>query len=60
MGRCRGDHHVGLKDQGDLGLDIASEFMSRPFPAWSAVDVTELYEAAAVVELRVVAAVPRL
>ena len=29
--------------------------MSEPFPAWSAVGVTELYEPDAVVEIRVVA-----
>jgi enamine deaminase RidA (YjgF/YER057c/UK114 family) len=48
-------YHVGLQAQGDLVLEVAAEFMARPFPAWSAVGVTELYESEAIVELRVVA-----
>jgi enamine deaminase RidA (YjgF/YER057c/UK114 family) len=48
-------YHVGLQAQGDLALQVAAEFMSRPFPAWSAVGVTELYEPDALVEIRVVA-----
>jgi enamine deaminase RidA (YjgF/YER057c/UK114 family) len=48
-------YHVGLRDQGDLVLEVAAEFLSKPFPAWSAVGVTELYEPEAIIELRVVA-----
>ena len=47
--------HVGLQGLGDLVLEVAGEFLSQPFPAWSAVGVTELYEPQAMVELRVVA-----
>ena len=49
--------HVGLRAQGDLVLEVAGEFLSQPFPAWSAVGVTELYEPEAMVELRVVATI---
>jgi enamine deaminase RidA (YjgF/YER057c/UK114 family) len=49
--------HVGLSAQGDLFLQVAAEFVSAPFPAWSAVGVVELYEPDAVVELRVVATI---
>ena len=48
-------YHVGLQAQGDLALEVAAEFMSKPFPAWSAIGVTELYEPEAVVEIRLVA-----
>jgi enamine deaminase RidA (YjgF/YER057c/UK114 family) len=47
--------HLGLRAQGDLVLRIAAEFMSEPFPAWTALGVTELYEPEAIFELRVVA-----
>ena len=52
--------HVGLRDQGDLVLTIAAEFMSEPFPAWTALGVTELYEPEAIFELRVVATLRQL
>jgi enamine deaminase RidA (YjgF/YER057c/UK114 family) len=52
-------YHVGIKEQGDLALVVAAEFASPPFPAWSAVGVTELCEPDAVVEIRVIATVPQ-
>lgn len=51
-------YHVGLQAQGDVALEVAAEFMSAPFPAWSAVGVSDLYESNAVVEIRVVATIP--
>ncbi len=51
-------YHVGLQAQGDLVLEVAGQFMSKPFPAWSAIGVTELYEPDAVVEIRVIATIP--
>ena len=51
-------YHVGLHAQGDLVLEVAVQFMSKPFPAWSAIGVTELFEPDAIVELRVVATIP--
>jgi enamine deaminase RidA (YjgF/YER057c/UK114 family) len=50
-------YHIGLQAQGDVPLEVAAEFMSRPFPAWTAIGVTELYEPEALVELRVVATI---
>jgi enamine deaminase RidA (YjgF/YER057c/UK114 family) len=50
-------YHVGLQAQGDLVLEIAGQFMSKPFPAWSAIGVTELYETDAIFELRVIASI---
>jgi enamine deaminase RidA (YjgF/YER057c/UK114 family) len=51
--------HVGLRAQGDLVLHVAGQFLSQPFPAWSAVGITELFEPEAIVELRVVATIAR-
>ena len=51
-------YHVGLQAQGDLVLEVAGRFMSKPYPAWSAVGVTELYEPDAVVEIRLIATIP--
>jgi enamine deaminase RidA (YjgF/YER057c/UK114 family) len=48
-------YHIGLQAQSELVLEVAAQFMTAPFPAWSAVGVTELYEPDAVVELRVIA-----
>ena len=48
-------YHLGLRAQGDLVLEVAAEFLAKPYPAWSAVGVSELYEPEAVVEIRVVA-----
>ena len=50
-------YHVGLPAQGDLALEVAAEFLAPPFPAWTAVGVTELYEPEATVELSVVATI---
>ncbi|MCU1396655.1 MAG: yjgF [Ilumatobacteraceae bacterium] len=52
-------YHVGLCAQAELVLEVAAEFMSEPYPAWSAVGVTELFETEAVFELRVVATRPQ-
>ncbi len=49
--------HVGLRAQADQVLEIAGEFLSPPFPAWSAVGVTELFEPGALVEVTVVATI---
>jgi enamine deaminase RidA (YjgF/YER057c/UK114 family) len=52
-------YQVGLRAQGDLLLIVAAEFMETPFPAWTAVGVTELYEDEAVVEISCIAAIGR-
>lgn len=44
-------YHVGLDAQRDVLLPIAAEFLSTPYPAWTAVGVTELFEPEAVVEI---------
>jgi enamine deaminase RidA (YjgF/YER057c/UK114 family) len=49
-------YHVGLQAQAAVLIGIAGEFLSDPFPAWTAVGVTELFDEGAVVEISCVAA----
>ena len=51
-------YHVGLSGQRAVLLDIAGEFLPKPFPAWTAVGVTELFVDEAVVEISCVARRP--
>lgn len=48
-------YHVGLQDQADILLAVASEFLTVPYPAWTAVGVTELILPDAVIEISCVA-----
>jgi enamine deaminase RidA (YjgF/YER057c/UK114 family) len=47
--------HVGLRTQAELLIVIAGEFLSEPYPAWTAVGVTELFDEEAVVEISCIA-----
>lgn len=49
-------YHVGLRDHFDLFCAVRSEFVSEPFPAWTAIEVAGLRREGAVVEIRVIAA----
>ncbi len=49
-------YHVGLQSQAEFLIDIAGEFLDDPYPAWTAVGVTELFDEGAVVEISCVAA----
>lgn len=51
-------YHVGFRRQIEYLVDIGSEFLSKPLPAWTAVGVVELYEGPAVVELSCTAVLP--
>jgi len=44
-------YHVGLQAQAGSLLEIAAEFLTEPYPAWTAVGVTELIDPPAVVEI---------
>ena len=44
-------YQIGLREQAEAMLRVAGEFLESPFPAWTAVGVTELFEADAVFEL---------
>ncbi len=48
-------YHVGLQSQADVLIAIAGEFLDDPYPAWTAVGVTELFDEEAVVEISCVA-----
>ena len=47
---------VGLREHGEAMIEIAGEFLSVPFPAWTAVGVAELWEEGAMFEVQVTAA----
>ena len=51
--------HVGYRAQSDAVLTVAAEFLDEPYPAWTAVGVTELFDADAVVEISCVAVDPK-
>ncbi len=52
-------YHVGLRGQAPLLLAVAAEFLEEPYPTWTAVGVTELFDAEAVIEMSCVAVVPQ-
>jgi enamine deaminase RidA (YjgF/YER057c/UK114 family) len=51
-------YHVGLGAQSEALLRVAAEFLVDPYPAWTAVGVTELILPEAVVEISFVAMIP--
>jgi enamine deaminase RidA (YjgF/YER057c/UK114 family) len=48
-------YHVGLRAQADAVIAIAGEFLHDPYPAWTAVGVTELFDEGAIIEISCVA-----
>jgi len=53
-------YHVGLLIQIETVLKVASEFLDAPYPAWTAVGVTELIYPEAIVEISCVAVFPNV
>jgi enamine deaminase RidA (YjgF/YER057c/UK114 family) len=51
-------YHVGLQAQAAALLEIAAEFLAEPYPAWTAVGVTELIDPPALVEISCEALLP--
>ena len=51
-------YHVGLRDHFDRFNAVRADYVDEPFPAWTAVEVAGLRHEGAVVEIRVVAALP--
>jgi enamine deaminase RidA (YjgF/YER057c/UK114 family) len=47
--------HVHFADHREAELTVAAEFLVAPYPAWSAVGITELFEPEALYEIRCVA-----
>jgi enamine deaminase RidA (YjgF/YER057c/UK114 family) len=48
-------YHVGLREHLDAFIKVKDEFISEPYPAWTAIGVTELITAGTLVEVRVIA-----
>lgn len=48
-------YHVGLRDHFDLFNAIRADYVTDPFPAWTAVEVAGLRRQGAIVEIRVIA-----
>ena len=48
-------YHVGFRDQVPTLITVAAEFLAEPYPAWTAVGVTELIDPEAVIEISCVA-----
>lgn len=51
-------YHVGIHDHFDLFNEVRCEYVSDPFPAWTAVEVAGLRRQGALVEVRVIAEAP--
>lgn len=49
-------YHVDIRSHFDLFNEIRAEYVSDPFPAWTAVSVAELRRPGTIVEIRVIAA----
>ena len=50
-------YHIGLLSQAEALLKVAAEFLEDPYPAWTAVGVTELILREALVEISCMAVV---
>ena len=48
-------YHVGLQKHLEQFIAVKAEFLSKPFPAWTAIGVSELASKGAIVEVRVIA-----
>jgi len=48
-------YHVGLGDHFDLFEAVRADYVTAPYPAWTAVEVAGLRRAGALVEIRVIA-----
>ena len=48
-------YHVGLAGQLESFRRVKDEFISEPYPAWTAIGIAELVEPAAIIEIRVTA-----
>ena len=52
-------YRVGLRAQADVALRVAAEFLDVPYPAWTDVGITELFEPDALFEMSCVAVAPK-
>ncbi len=49
-------YHINLRDHFDLFSAVRAEYVTDPYPAWTAVEVAGLRRIGAIVEIRVIAA----
>ena len=52
-------YRVGLRAQAEVALRVAAEFLHPPYPAWTDVGITELFEPEALFEMSCVAVTRR-
>jgi len=52
-------YHTDLPRQIDIFFEVRSEYVSAPFPAWTAIDIDRLYPDNGTVEIKVVAYAPQ-
>jgi enamine deaminase RidA (YjgF/YER057c/UK114 family) len=48
-------YHVGLKDHIDAFIEVKDAYVTAPYPAWTAIGVSELISEGTIVEVRIVA-----
>ncbi|MDH3472097.1 MAG: RidA family protein [Rhodospirillales bacterium] len=48
-------YHVDLREHLDAFVKVKDEFVTEPYPAWTAIGVTELITEGTLIELRVIA-----
>ena len=48
-------YHVGLREHLHTFMKVKDEFVSSPFPAWTAIGVSELITEGTLIEIRVIA-----
>jgi enamine deaminase RidA (YjgF/YER057c/UK114 family) len=48
-------YHVGLREHLDTFIKVKDEFIVEPYPAWTAIGVTELITVGTLIEVRVIA-----
>ena len=48
-------YHVGLSDQTKVVLGVAADFLDAPYPAWTAVGVSALWDPEAIIEISCIA-----
>lgn len=51
-------YHVNMREHLDAFIAVKDEYLTDPYPAWSAIGVTELITSGALVELRAIAEDP--
>lgn len=52
-------YHVGLRDTFECFDQVRLAYLSEPYPAWTAVEVAGLRREGALVEIRIIAAMPK-